>query len=186
MTGEWIGLIGGLAGTVLGWMLGILSQKGRLHIFSEWSDRFQQDDAVGGIIYSTTRDNAKYYRYSLVLDLYNASGEPKVMRKIEIVFYKGRRELFRLVPKDDSTKRYTAACYMYDDIQPITVPAKSVLRLNLHGGINQSESTFPRIWDSQKIKLSYCKKSKREKHILIRKENYANYFEKHLPESSSE
>ena len=106
MTGEWIGLIGGLAGTVLGWMLGILSQKGRLHIFSEWSDRFQQDDAVGGIIYSTTRDNAKYYRYSLVLDLYNASGEPKVMRKIEIVFYKGRRELFRLVPKDDSTKRY--------------------------------------------------------------------------------
>lgn len=183
MTCEWIGLIAGLAGTVLGWMLGVLSQKGKLHIFSEWTDRFQLDDAVGGITYSTTRDNAKYYRYNLVLDLYNASGEPKIMRRIEIIFYKGGKELFRSVPQDDSTKRYTAACYLYDDIQPITVPAKSVMRLNLHGGINQSESIFPRIWDSNKIKLSYCKKSKKEKHILIRKENYAYYYENHLPEN---
>lgn len=177
MSSEWIGLIGGLAGTVLGWILSTLSQKGRLYLYTEWNDEVKQDDHVGGTVKSTNQNDAEFYIYHLTLDLYNASNESKIMREIEIVFYKGRKELFRLVPQDANTEKFIAAHHCYDDIQPITISAKSIIRLELRGCLFKSDSEFQRLWDSNKIKLSYCKKGKRRKDILISKKRYADYFE---------
>ena len=175
MDTEWIGLIGGLAGTVLGWILSVISTKGKLYFYTDWNDKFETIYR-GQFIECTTREQANYYGYDMILDLYNSSNNAKIMRQTEIVFCRGKKELFRVVPKDNSTRHQAGAAYMYDDIQPLTIPAKSVYRINLHGGLHKKDAEFSMLWESDRVLLSYCEKRKREKHVVIKKVNYDQYF----------
>lgn len=168
MNSEWIGLIGGLAGTVLGWGLNVLTQKGKLHIYPEWHDEFLQNDAVGGTKKCSKLDQADFYTYNLKIDVYNSSADAKIMRDIKIVFYKGQNELFRLIPKDDSTTEHRYGMVKADDISPVTIPAKSIVRKELRGGLYKSDKHFSQLCQINRIMLSYCKKGSREKHILIK------------------
>ncbi len=185
MSAEWIGLIGGLAGTVLGWFLSWLSQRGRVHIYTEWNEEFTQDDRYGGTKLSDSKDNADHYSYQLQLDLYNGSAEPRIMRKIEVVYRKNRKELFRVTPRDDSTVRMSGSARFYDDVLPITIPAKTILTVKLHGGMHKQDNYLPKVWEANRIELSYRNRKDHEKHALIKKEDFAHYFENH-PVTESE
>lgn len=44
-----LGIVGTLAGTVLGWVLNSLSQKGKLKVFvKKWEEVYQKPDKLGG------------------------------------------------------------------------------------------------------------------------------------------
>ena len=177
MNAEILGILGTLLGTILGWFLGIISQKGKLYFYTKFEDEFTHADKIGGFTCSSSRDQAEYYSYDLVLDLYNASGEPKIMRKIELAFYAGGKRIIRLTPEDASTKRHTGGITRYDKIQPVTIPAKSILRLNLRGGLNNKSYEFSKIWETSKIVLCFCGKRNIEKHIVVSKKDYKNYWQ---------
>lgn len=176
---EIIGVIGTLLGTVLGWLLSNLSRRGKLNIYSIWRDEFQHNDNLGGMSHSKNKDEAKHYMYHFTIDLYNSSGDPQIMRKIEVAFFRDKEELFRDTPKDDSTGRSSGVIRFYDEVLPITIPAKTVSTMKLHGGFWDSDERFSQIWRANKIVLTYRDSRNKEQRNLIKKDDFTKYFENH-------
>ncbi len=80
-----LGILGTLGGTVLGWFLNNLSQHGKLNIFiSSWKDKFEYNE-TGCTTLSSSIEQTEDYSYNVSFDLYNSSGETKIMRNIEIL-----------------------------------------------------------------------------------------------------
>ena len=79
-----LGILGTLGGTILGWFLNALSQKGKLNVFvTSWKDKFEYN-SVGSMVPSFSKEQTSYYAYNLSLDLYNSSAETKIMSNIRI------------------------------------------------------------------------------------------------------
>ena len=101
------------------------------------------------------------------------------MRRIEVAFAESKKDLFRDTPKDDSTGHGNGPVRFYDDIMPITIPAKTVMTVKLHGGFWNSEDCFSKIWSTKKVFLNYRDARDREKRVLIKKDDFSQYFENH-------
>ena len=180
-----IGVIGTLLGTVLGWVLSNISKRGKLHFYvSKWSDSFQQNDNYGGMKDSTNIEETEYYSYQLSLDIYNSSTEPRIMRDIRIVFNNRKKDIEFSIPEDDKTKRTHGGMWFYDCLEPLTIPAKSVLQLELHNGKSKKENKGLYIWETKKIFLKYRNNKNRQKKVLLNKEDYSIYFENHPQEEN--
>ena len=150
-----LGIIGTLLGTVLGWLLNSLSQKGKVKVYiKKWEEIFEKQDEMGGFVKAGYKE-AKYYHYNVSLDIYNSSRETKIMRDIHVVFRNRKKRLFSSVPKDDATRRATASIVYFDDISVVNIPAKSVLAIDLHGGLNSSDDEWSHLLNSNKVALVY-------------------------------
>ena len=91
-----LGIVGTLAGTVLGWVLNSLSQKGKLKVFvKKWEEVYQKPDKLGSFEKCNSNE-AEYYNYNLSLDIYNSSRETRIMRNIQVVFMDRKSSLFRV------------------------------------------------------------------------------------------
>lgn len=175
-----LGILGTLGGTVLGWVLNNLSQHGKLNIFiSSWKDKFEYNE-TGCMTLSSSIEQTEDYSYNVSFDLYNSSGETKIMRNIEIIFSNGKEELYCSIPKDDSTKRISSPYIHYEDILPINIPPKSIMHIELHNWLSKSDGTLDNIWNTTHIYLKYINEKNRKKKILIRKEKYRDYFINHI------
>jgi hypothetical protein len=174
-----IGILGTLGGTVLGWFLNTLSQKGKMNIYiSSWNDEFTYNNK-GCMAPSSSIEQTQYYGYKLSMDLYNSSGEIKIMRNIKILFTNGKSILFQSIPKDDQTKRISSPMTYYDDISPVNIPAKSVININLHNGVWEKNDSLEFIWNVKSVYLVYTDEKNKNKKIMISKENYENHFANH-------
>lgn len=177
-----IGVIGTLAGTVLGWLLNNLSQSGKLNIYvSSFTDSFQHNK-IGCMVPSSSVEETEYYSYKLILDLYNSSGTAKIMRNITVVFSDGKNDLLKSIPHDEQTRRTAGHACFYNDVGPINIPPKSIIQLNLHRGAWRSEGGLDFIWKTQKVYLTYLDENSKLKKFKIKTELYRNYFENHKTE----
>ncbi|WP_044916162.1 hypothetical protein [Butyrivibrio sp. WCE2006] len=166
-----LGVTGTLLGTVLGWGLNELSQKGRLFVYvNKWREEYQKQDDCGGFIECNSCE-AEYYNFSLSIDVYNSSNETHIMRDITIVYFDNKkRRLFELVPKDDSTKRVGfSPVPNYDEIAVANISAKSALNINLHNGMNNSDPNWRALSESAQIMLEYLNEKNKRKAILLYK-----------------
>ncbi|MBD5481471.1 MAG: hypothetical protein HDR15_02895 [Lachnospiraceae bacterium] len=171
-----LGILGTLGGTILGWILNNLSQHGKLNIFiSAWEDKFQFNN-MGSMTLSSSIEQTQDYLYRVSFDLYNSSRETKIMRNIEIIFSNGKEELYRNIPKDESTKRMSSAFVCYDDILPINIPPKSIIHIELQNWISESDGSLKHIWNTTRVYLRYINEKNRKKKVLIKKEKYKDYF----------
>ena len=83
-----IGVVGTLLGTILGWLLSVLSNKGKVSVYlSSWTETFRHKDKEGFMINSASESQAEYFEYECSLDIYNSSSDTKILRDIKIVFY---------------------------------------------------------------------------------------------------
>lgn len=172
-----IGVIGTILGTILGWVLNSISSRGKLEIFiSSWNEEFKYND-MGVMIPSKSKEQTEYYHYNLTLDLYNSSGETKIMRNIEVVFSDRKSIVYKSIPKDDDTKRCSGPLTFYDDVVPLNIPPKTITQLRLHDGSWHSGDGLEFIWNTQTIYLTYFDEKGKEKKVNIKAENYANHFD---------
>lgn len=164
-----LGILGTLGGTILGWVLNSLSQKGKLHVYiSSWKESFTYKKE-GRKLPSYSIDQTQYYDYKLSIDLYNSSGETKIMRDASIIFANNKNVLFKSTPEDNDTKQ----------ISPVNIPAKSVINLNLYDEVwNYEASTFF-IWKTNCVYFTYKDERNRTKRVPIKKEAYIDYFKNH-------
>lgn len=87
MCSEALGVIGTLSGTILGWALNSLSNKGKLKIYDiVWTDRFTNQNKYGKLVPSKCLEHTKHYSFNVSLDIYNSRSDIKIMRDIEIIF----------------------------------------------------------------------------------------------------
>lgn len=168
-----------IAGTVLGWLLNNLSNRGKLNVYiSLWEDSFEYNH-IGEIMPCSKREEVQCYSYKASFDLYNSSGNTKIMRNIQIVFSDGKNDIEKQTPKDDATKRFSSQLVFYDDVKPINIPPKAVIKLDLHNGSWNKEGEFDYIWKTKKVYLVYNDEKDKTKRILIKIEDYKNYFINH-------
>lgn len=176
-----LGVLGTLGGTVLGWVLNNLSKRGKLNIFlSSWKDSFEFNNEMGEMISSTSKEQTEYYAYNFSLDLYNSCGEPKIMRNIKILFNEDKKTLFESIPKDDATKRISHPMVFYDDVSAVNIPAKMVVKLNLHNGFwkdnKKVDDTFGLLWKVNTIYLQYTDENNKKKKVVLKREEYKDLF----------
>lgn len=165
-----LGILGTLAGTVLGWFLNNISQHGKLniHILS-WEGKFMYNK-TGSIIDSHSIEQTEYYTYDYSIDLYNSSGETKIMRNIEITFTNGKDELYYSIPMDKSTGRIGVGGMDYNKILPINISPKTVKHIEIHHDLWKRDNSFEFLWDTTHVFLKYVdEKIKREKFWLREK-----------------
>ena len=179
-----VGVIGTLAGTILGWLLNNITQRGKLnaYVFS-FTDKFEYND-MGFMVASSSIAETQLYSYKLILDLYNSSGATKIMRNITVIFSDGKKDLHKSIPHDDSTRRSSGPAWFYDEVGPINIPPKSIIQLNLHRGAWRSEGGLDFIWNTKKVYLSYTDEKNKRRKVKIKAEDYSKYFENHKPEDA--
>lgn len=174
-----IGVGATIAGTVLGWVLNNLSNRGKLNIYvSSWEDKFQYND-IGEMVSCSKREEVQSYTYKISFDLYNSSGNTKIMRNIQIAFSDGKGDIKKQTPQDDATKRFSSQMVFYDDVKPINIPPKAVIKLDLHNGSWNKDGELDYIWKTKKVYLIYNDEKNKIKKIFIKSEDYENYFINH-------
>ena len=103
-----IGVGATIARTVLGWVLNNLSIRGKLIFYiSLWDDSFKHNH-IGEMIPCSKREEVQSYTYKASFDLYNSSGNTKIMRNIQIAFSDGKSDIEKQTPQDDATKRFSS------------------------------------------------------------------------------
>lgn len=133
---------------------------------------------------SSSIEQTQSYSYKLILDLYNSSGATKIMRNITVVFSDGKKDLYKSVPNDDSTRRSSGHAWFYDEVGPINVPPKSIIQLNLHRGAWHNDGGLDFIWKTKKVYLTYTDEKNKRRKVKIKTEEYCKYFENHKPEET--
>ena len=178
-----IGVGATIAGTVLGWVLNNLSNRGKLNIYvSSWKDEFQYNDDIGEMGLCSKREEVQSYTYKVSFDLYNSGGNTKIMRNIQIAFSDGKRDIEKQTPQDDATKRFSSPMVFYDDVKPINIPPKAVIKLDLNNVSWNNEGELDYIWKTKKVYLIYNDEKNKTKRIFIKSEDYENYFINHTLE----
>jgi hypothetical protein len=173
-----IGVAGTLLGTALGWFLNVFSNKGKLKFYvSSWEDEFEKNE-MGEMIPATNTDDVECYAYKCFLDIYNSSNETKIMRDIQVVFSDEKNEWNSVIPKDYNTLHGTHI-NCYDDILPLNIPPKTILKVVLYNYWWASENNLDFLWKSKVVFLRYTDENNKVKEIKINDEKYAEYFEKH-------
>lgn len=161
-------------GTILGWILSNLSRSGKLNIYPTWNDNLRYIKAKRFDGKARQADND--YLYSLELDLYNSSGDSKIMRKIEVVFFQDEEELFRDIPDDNSTGRDIGPLRLYDKVCPITVPSKTVYSIKMRGCICDKDDRYLKLWKTNRIILLYRDCRDKEKELLLQRKAFSDYI----------
>ncbi len=171
-----IGVVGTILGTILGWFLNSISQKGKLQFYiKQWEDKFECNE-IGTIVECSTIDEAEWYSYSFNVDIYNSSSETKIMRDIFVVFSDGKNIIRKQVPQDGSSKRYAAHCYHYDKLNLINIPPKTVINVEMLDSEYDKENSIRNYLSTQKIYIQYTDEKNNTKKIYIVKNNYKNFF----------
>lgn len=176
-----IGVGATIAGTLLGWGLNNLSNRGKLNIYiSSWKDEFKKNDA-GELNPAKKKSEVEYYQFNGAVDVYNSSGDTKIMREVEIAFYSGRTLLKTITPLDDSTKRLTGQYIPvhYDELGVLNIPPKSVVSISIHNGMwdrDGKEGTLDFLWETDTIKIRYRSEKNRRKTKKVKKSDFLNHF----------
>ena len=133
------GIIGVLAG-----MFGsqLLRNIGKTFIFvqnSSFKYIAKESDGAGGFIereIKSLTDGPNHCTYSMDLEIYNSSEMPRILRNIQIQFYKDKKLIGVSIPNNDSTRRRYAGGIISDEIRIINIHAKEIVRFNISGNIH--------------------------------------------------
>lgn len=180
-----IGVGATILGTILGWVLNNLSSYGKLNIFtSSFRNEFKAFDGLGDFKQCSDRNSASCYNYSVSLDIYNSGGDPKIMRDIKIVLNDGKNDLLSNTPFDNATMTNTFPGRYYEKVEPLNIPPKAVITLDLHDTIDNKNDEFNFIWKTKKIFLTYTNEKNKSKKVLLKNVDYEHYFEKAVTEET--
>ena len=163
-----VGIIGTILGTVLGWFLNSISNRGKIKLFvSSWENEFWRRNDYGEMAKTPAPEKIECYSCSFALDIYNSSGEPKIMRNIQIAYNNGKSDVIKHIPQDEDSRRNSSGLILYDDITPLTIPAKSIFQIHLRVGLWHESTEFPSLWNVERIYLLYMDENNKEKRVLL-------------------
>lgn len=173
-----IGVVGTLLGTILGWCLNIVSNRGKIRIYiSSWSEKFLCYK-LGVQTISNSQGETELFEYECSVDIYNSSSETKIIRDIKIDFYDGKRILFSSTPFDENTKRFASGRTIYDTIVSQNIPPHSVINLKMTAGVWIKESNLSELFNTKTIYLEYNNEKNKRKKVIVKRVNYNDYFDK--------
>ena len=72
----------------------------------------------------------------------------------------------------------------YDEITPVTICAKSAVRIKIRNSEQSGEGKDSFIWKTKKIYLTYRNEKNRVKRVLIHEEDYSKRLDKYTKEEA--
>ena len=157
-----------ILGTIVGWWLNNLSQKGKIQIYvKNASEKFTKRNE-NGFDDSCDKLDAMSYKFNVLLDIYNSSREISIMRNIDFIFEDKKRKIFCEVPLDVTNHVMNDIVIgRYKTVSIINVPPKSAINLAMHVYIEQKDENWNFLGDINKIKIRYYNNKNRPKTKVI-------------------
>ena len=172
------GIFGTVLGTILGWLLSEISNRGRLHCYvKSWQADMDAPDFYGG--YKTCRigEIPQFFHYSLSLELYNSSRLPRMIRNGKVVFCKDDVCLKEFIPKDRARETKIQHSRIHEDLTAFCVPASGVLTLDLLGTIMGDSEGFPFLEEANEVYFQYNDEKNKIRKWKIANVSYDSYFD---------
>lgn len=176
--GAIIGVAGTLLGTILGWFLNVLSNKGKLRFYlKSWSECFLQSDSYGGQKQTTNIAEAEHHRCNVTIEIYNSSRFSKAIRDIKIVYCQGKRLLYSTTPDDKSTPKPSMTIPSYEKVGVRNFLGNTMVTvefvLHLPKGHTDNWSFLKH---TNKIYLQYKNERGKTKRVMLREADYSKWF----------
>ncbi|WP_319590526.1 hypothetical protein [uncultured Draconibacterium sp.] len=163
-----IGVLGTLAGVLLGSMLNRLARIGNIKTFQNvLKVKLTEPDSFGGEIETTkVTERTRSLTIELNFDFYNTSElSPRIARDIKILI-KSKNKMFKGKLKNENTRRYNQYTSHADDLLNINLSPKEVLNYNL---AFYTQKNFQEILDADWF-IEYRNDNNRLKRIKINKQ----------------
>ena len=172
-----ISTVGTIFGTILGWVLNSLSQRGKLNFFIyNWGESFEMRDGYGGFKPSASKGASDRYTCHLDLDIYNSGINSKIMRSLQLRFYSNEKELLSLYAYDNSTKRLSGGVIRNDEIEAINIPGKNVSNIHISSGMGSNAEMFDLLYQSNKVYLTYRDEKNKLVKLFVSNHNCDDFF----------
>lgn len=169
---EFEGIIGAVLGAVATLIVtDILKRKGKLNLFlmSYKGEYYYFNEDGEGFNSITTKKGTdgllRYYKLKFVIDVYNSSELPKIMRNIKLKVFKGKDLIKELEIYDEDTKRMVVRCIHMDNANIFNINARESYNLNLCAEL--PKELAEKLKDGLIFKLSYKDEKNKEKTFEI-------------------
>ena len=113
----------GIIGTILGSVTtlivtDILKKRGQLkNYLVSYEAKFQTFRDVGCSMGGKRDEDFYGYSIKYIIQIYNQSDTPKIMRDFRLIFYKNTKEQYSLIPDNEETRRYSAHISHIDEME---------------------------------------------------------------------
>lgn len=164
------GIIGTILGTVATLVVtDILKKKGKLRIYlPKYKVKYDSYDSVG--CFSDGDEKSRFYGFSMkyTIQVYNQSDSPKIMRDFHLVFFKDKKEIYSIVPKDEGTRRYSSHISSVDEMEISNVSPKEIQVMD--HSVYFFEGEMHNIEGANLVELQYRDEKNRKRKFVITKE----------------
>ena len=122
-----------------------------------------------GTVRPIERESDKIHHYSISykIQVYNKSDTPKIMRDFKVMFFKDKKVVYSLVPKNEATRRYASHSYILDEMEVSNVTPREVQVLEHSGAIMGEISE--KIEGTTKIELLYYDEKNKKRRVPLYK-----------------
>jgi hypothetical protein len=172
-----IGIAGTLLGTITGWFLNKLSQRGKLTFYvKNWSNKFNGEISSNGCPTIAKRfDEATSYTYEVSIDMYNSSGNNRIIRDVRLGFYKNKELIISQKPDNKETQKFVSQSIRYDKFRYENIPPKELRHIELKGSIQKSE--LDSLKGINAIKMMYVNEKGKEKMVSMAFQTFEECFQ---------
>ncbi|MCQ4922264.1 hypothetical protein NE686_04150 [Tissierella carlieri] len=161
-----IGAILGSATTLI--VTDMLKKRGQLKIYLiTYKDKFQTFKDVGCSM--GNKEDEDFYGYSVkyVIQVYNKSDTPKIMRDFKFVFFKNKKEIYSIVPDNEDTRRYSSYTTNINEMEISNIAPKEIQVLKQ--SIYIMYEVLDRIEGSDRIELQYRDEKDKKRKVTLSK-----------------
>ena len=157
----------GIIGTILGSVTtlivtDILKKRGQLkNYLVSYEAKFQTFRDVG------CKRDEDFYGYSIkyIIQIYNQSDTPKIMRDFRLIFYKNAKEQYSLIPDNEETRRYSAHISHIDEMEVANIAPKEIQVLKQ--SIYVMYDMLDKIQGADKVELQYKDEKDKNRKIIL-------------------
>ena len=161
---EFEGIVGALAGVIVTLVYTeYLKRRGKVVMYVVDKElKYHTYDNVGAI--TKGKDGSDFYefRIKISLDVYNGSELPRVMRNVLLEFFVDKKCVHTVIPKDETTSRYTAGMLFHDYFSINNLMPREIQRVKLIGSVWEDDLGL--IQEVNCIRMSYLDEKSKKKY----------------------
>jgi hypothetical protein len=170
------GIVGTLLGTLMGWVLNNLSQKGKLSFYIiTWSNSYAGGiSPFGGYGGINNFSEVDVYTYETIVEVYNSSGINKIIRDVSICFFDGKKQILSNRPCDLTTRKTSVAGTIMSEFRSVNILPKTIAQLNFGGSIHKEKLSL--LKKSNNVRMLYSDEKGREKRVHLFSEGIMDFL----------
>lgn len=165
---EFEGIIGAILGSVVTLIItDILQNQGKIKQYlMSYEAKVDTYEDVGCSQRGKEGDDIYGYGIKYEFQIYNGYKFPKIMRKFNIEFYKDKKLVMSIIPKDESNRRFSCGTSRVEDVEIANIQSYEITSYIHSAYIVNWEENFKKLNGVNRIALVYYDE-KEKKHTIV-------------------